>query len=118
MEARGNAGDGWHPNGVPLDVIAQRVQYIRERQWTRPFTFVPRFSIDMTPGVPQVFEQRGVPCCRLSGTDDEICAALHQYAQVGAEYVVLFFPMDDLSTTLEQIGRFIRDIAPEFTGRA
>ncbi|CAG0941661.1 hypothetical protein ANRL1_00628 [Anaerolineae bacterium] len=107
-------GDGWHPNGVPLDIFAEGVKYICDRKSSRPFTFAPRFSINMNPSVPPTFEQRGVLRRRLSGTDDDIRVALREYARAGAEHIPLFFPMDDLSIALKQMERFRRDIAPEF----
>lgn len=107
-------GDGWHPNGAPLDIFVEGVKYIRGCNPPRPFVYAPRFSINMDPHVPALFEQRGVRRYRLSGTDDDIRKALQDYACAGAAYTVLFFPTDDVSITLEQMERFKSDIAPEF----
>jgi probable F420-dependent oxidoreductase len=107
-------GDGWHPNGVPLDQFVEGADFIRERIGGRPFTFAPRFSIDMNPNIPSTIELHGSLRRRLSGTDEDIRTALRDYVRAGAEHIALFFPMNDVSTALTQMERFRKDIAPEF----
>ncbi len=67
----------------------------------------------MNPNVPPTYEYRGAPRRRLTGTDDDIRATLREYAQAGLQQAALWFPTDDASTTLKQMERFMRDIAPE-----
>jgi probable F420-dependent oxidoreductase len=107
-------GDGWHPNGVSPQVFAAGIKYIREQKPLRPFTFSMRLSIDMTPGALPTYELRGKQYCRLAGSNDAIRAGLWEYVGIGAEHIALFFPMDDIAVTLQQMERFMRDIAPDF----
>lgn len=110
-------GDGWHPNGISPEAFAAGIKYIREQIPLRPLTFSVRLSIDMRPGVPPMYDHRGKLYCRLAGSDDAIRAKLWEYVSIGAEHVVLFFPMENFAVTLQQMERFIRDVAPDFGAR-
>jgi hypothetical protein len=70
----------------------------------------------MNPSVPPTYEYRGAARRRLTGTDDDIRALLHEYSTVGLEDAALWFPTNDVNITLKQMERFMRDIAPEFAG--
>lgn len=107
-------GDGWHPVGLPPDKLAAGVKAVRESNPVRPLTFSVRLSIDLNPNLSPTYEHRGRVLRRLTGGDDDIRASLREYAKAGAEYIVLFFPMDDISQTIRQMERFRHDFAPEF----
>ena len=107
-------GDGWHPNGVSPEAFAAGVEYIREHKPARPFTFSLRLPIDMRPGALPTFKLRDKQYCQLVGSNDAIRARLWEYVGMGAEHIALFFTMDDITETLRQMERFMRDIAPDF----
>lgn len=116
LERAARLGDGWHPSGPSPKVIAQGIKRIRELAPARQLTISARLSIDMNPATPPAYEYRGASRQRLSGTDDAIRAALRQYTLAGLGYAALFFPTADISVGLEQMQRFMSDIAPEFAG--
>ncbi len=107
-------GDAWHPIGLPPDRFAAGVKFIHESKPARPLVFSIRLSINLNPSLPPTYEHRGRILQRLTGNNDDIRASLRDYANAGADYIVLFFPMDDVSQTIKQMERFKQDIAPEF----
>ena len=107
-------GDAWHATGASPETVATAVQYFREHPPARQLTISARLNIDMNPNVPPTYEYRGAPRRRLTGTDDDIRATLREYVRAGLQHAALWFPADDASTTLQQMERFARDIAPMF----
>lgn len=107
-------GDGWHPVGLSPNQFAAGVKSIRESNPERPITLSVRLPIDQSHNLSPTYEHRGRILRRLTGSDDDLRASLREYAQAGAEYVVLFFPMDDVNQTIALMERFKHTIAPEF----
>lgn len=124
-------GDAWHATGAAPETVAAAVKYFREHKPARQLTISARLNIDLNPNVPSYYEYRGAPRRRLTGTDDDIRAALREYVQAGLQHAALWFPTNDPSTeftlrneglstgvtvALKQMERFMRDIAPDFKG--
>lgn len=112
IERAARLGDGWHATGAPPDVFADAVRKIRGLGPSRKLTFSARLNINLDPSVSPIYDYRGAPRRRVSGTDDQVRASLREYAEGGCEYAALWFPANE--TGLKQIERFARDIAPEF----
>lgn len=112
IERAARLGDGWHATGAPPDVFADAVRKIRGLGPSRKPTFSARLNINLDPSVSPIYDYRGAPRRRVSGTDDQVRASLREYAEGGCEYAALWFPANE--TGLKQIERFARDIAPEF----
>jgi probable F420-dependent oxidoreductase len=107
-------GDAWHATGAPPEGVAAAVQYFREHTPARRLLISARLNINLDPNVPPTYEYRGAPRRRLSGTDDDVRATLREYVQAGLQHAALWFPIDDITVTLDQMQRFMRDIAPGF----
>lgn len=107
-------GDGWHPIGLPPDKFAAGAKFIRESKPARPITLSIRLSIELNSNLPPTYEHRGRILQRLTGNDDNIRALLREYASAGADYVVLFFSMNNVTDAIKQMEQFKQDIAPEF----
>lgn len=107
-------GDGWHATGAPPDVFADAVKKIRALKPSRKLTYSARLNINLDPNVSPIYDYRGAPRRRVSGTDDQVRETLREYVEAGCEYAALWFPAQDVSVGLKQMERFARDIAPEF----
>ena len=107
-------GDGWHATGALPEEYARGVERIKAMNPTRPQTFSARLSIDLNPNTSPYYEYRGAKRRRVAGTNAQVRDTLREYAQAGVEYATLIFPMHDTATTLAQMERFMREIAPEF----
>jgi len=115
-------GDAWHTTGASPETVAAGVKYFREHKPARQLLISARLTVNLNPNVPPTYEYRGAARRRVTGTDDDIRATLRDYATAGLQHAALWFPTDDASTTLStgltlglnQMERFMRDIAPEF----
>ena len=107
-------GDGWHATGPSPDQVAEGVRRIKELGPARPLTISVRLSIDFNPNTPPTYQYRGNQRYRLTGAPDAIRARLNEYWQAGVEHAILLFPFEEISVGLEQVGRFARELMPEF----
>lgn len=107
-------GEAWHATGAMPNVIAAGVARLAELNPLKRLTISARLNIDLNPATPPTYTYRGAPRRRLSGTDDDVRETLRQYANAGLEHAALWFPMTDVSVGVEQMKRFMQDIAPEF----
>jgi probable F420-dependent oxidoreductase len=105
-------GDGWHATGAPPAEFANAVRKLRAFNPKQKLTYSARLNINLDPSVSPHYDYRGAIRRRLTGTDDQVRETLREYEKGGCEYAALWFPATGAG--LQQMERFMRDIAPGF----
>lgn len=102
--------DGWHPVNLNAEQIAAMLRVIKPLLLNRPFEVAPRLRIALG-GEPR----EDTP---LSGSPDQVAAALQAYAAAGVTYAVLHFEGDTQPDRERAMRRFTREVLPRLAGNA
>lgn len=101
--------DGWHPVSLPPAEIERMLRVVKPLLLGRPFSVAPRLNLSFDPDFAG-------PTAMLKGSPEEVAAQLKDYAQAGADYVLLHFAADTQPARERAMRRFAADVAPALKG--
>jgi probable F420-dependent oxidoreductase len=97
--------DGWHPNSRSAEALTQALNSVQNLIGTRPFTVCMRMGLMFSP-IPTEDQP-------LSGTSQDIIAALKKYQQAGLDYAILYIPSETQAERERALRAFSKEVAPE-----
>lgn len=100
--------DGWHPNMRTPEELAQALQSARGLLGTRPFTVSLRMRAAFTP--------QPNPDIPLSGTPEDVIPVLQAFQAAGAQYGVLYFPVETQAERERAMQTFSKQVMPALMG--
>jgi probable F420-dependent oxidoreductase len=98
--------DGWHPVGLPPDVLADQLAKVRPLLANRPFSVAVRLSV--------AWEREAAEGGALCGSPEQILEILRLYQSSGTTAFLLHFLADTQSERERALRAFAREIIPHF----
>lgn len=96
--------DGWHPHMRSAQHLADAMKQGRTLLGNRPFTVCLRMRAAFT-GQPD-------PDIQVSGSPEDMIAELKDFRAAGANYVILYFPVDTQGARERVMETFRREVMP------
>ena len=104
--------DGWLPQGTPLDQMPALVDLYRQEREAATGDGstgdIGAITEWLYVGTPSWDVDR--PC--VSGSPDELAAALRRWGAVGVNHLQVRFPSRDVGELVEQVERFAAEVGP------
>jgi probable F420-dependent oxidoreductase len=112
IERAAELGDGWHPVGLTPEALAAGVQKLRGSE--RELTISLRMTTDVRKKRDEVSTSTGEKRAVVSGTREEIAAALEKYEDAGLQYYCASMLHPDVGEILKDIGTFSSEFISSF----
>lgn len=96
--------DGWHPNMRTPEELASAMKSARGLLGTRPFTVSLRMRAAFTP--------QPDPEIQLSGGPEDMITALRAFQAAGAQYSILYFPVETQAERERAMQTFSKQVMP------
>lgn len=115
-------GDAWHADDFTMEQLVEGMEKMKAMNDGKPVKLTLRRTTDLRAAIATQARRGGIregawpggTAGALSGTVEEVSAAIDEYARLGVEHMIFQFEHETQEEHLAQIRFFAREIMPRF----